>query len=1007
MKQQQKLTKQEILQKNKLPKKTNIQVAKKTFFKQYISSEENRNYTSGDRLVGLNNRFNFLGILEGGFYSDGYKYIEVTCPPAFDMSQVQERGFSLFFWIGFNKQPNNVTRYILRKGISPNEITPTIGLLPNNSNLFVKIYTSNQKVENIISNKKLESGKIYSICLTLNFDTNESLTEMSLYIDGILDSQISLPGTPLMNDGNFYFGKYESTCHGFIGNISEVMLIPGILEDTEIEEINNRCWEEFINSNGLFFNTAVVLEEKLERNILLEKYVQQTGNQGFIIDNLSLTNQELKEIVKQYDNKEEKKNNEDNDLINNNLVENQGLKEEYNNLQESNNDLSQIESTTLTIMKKNLEKLMSNEDDFIRVKKFFLNYKLIGIVLYLANEKQDIMELKRVVDIFEVLGENMLFEVDLFFITNLAKGLNAIVPDNKKYFSLNVFFSNLIQAHEIYFPEEEASQYIPTESNIFEQNYNLENENNNVANYNMAVARQNSAKPFRDLYDDSEGLAGNIQEDFVIKSLYPPKGKNKEDISPVMNNDLVNLEEKNNNLNNNNINEQNNANLEANKKINSKEDLTFVTSTKGGTKVDLLKEESKNGELLNENNEKKVEQENIKENENEENNEEKEWKPEYPENWADGNFELIINHCYKCEEHTTTTRHMEFQFIDKFNEIAEGLQMMFPNAKIYGNYDDLEYYGCFDVYIHGIGPFFDNKGRYFIFKKNARGRFPRITELTDKLVALSMVYGGSINMEKAQSQFISENTNIIGKKSKYFHENPATLSPKAEEIKNRYYNSKSRLNSKIDMNTTKFICTNWGCGKEFVQVNNTNKSCIYHSGVWQFGSINGYWPECWSCCEGAWDSEGCTIGYHKGIKKDEKMYLCLNYGELNPQTKRPDSACGKYFLEGAESGCCYHTGYLKKGFFTCCGGDKETKGCFEGKHQTKKYPDIKAKLYFYPKPIINPGIKYKIADKKEEPNQQFNIGEQICKCDYFKKITVPYKPITNNSTVTESEEKVK
>ena len=66
---------------------------------------------------------------------------------------------------------------------------------------------------------------------------------------------------------------------------------------------------------------------------------------------------------------------------------------------------------------------------------------------------------------------------------------------------------------------------------------------------------------------------------------------------------------------------------------------------------------------------------------------------------------------------------MEFQFVDKFNEITEGLQMMFPNAKIYGNYDDLEYYGCFDVYIHGIGPFFDNKGRYFLFKKNARGRY--------------------------------------------------------------------------------------------------------------------------------------------------------------------------------------------------------------------------------------------------------------------------------------------
>ena len=156
MNQQQKLTKTEILQKNKLQKKKfNLQVAKKTFFKQYISSEENRNYTSGDKLVGLNNRFNFLGILEGGFYSDGYNYIEITCPPAFDMSQVQERGFTLFFWLGLNKQPNNVTRYILRKGITQNEITPSIGILPNSLgklfNVFIASFAPSRKTFQILS----------------------------------------------------------------------------------------------------------------------------------------------------------------------------------------------------------------------------------------------------------------------------------------------------------------------------------------------------------------------------------------------------------------------------------------------------------------------------------------------------------------------------------------------------------------------------------------------------------------------------------------------------------------------------------------------------------------------------------------------------------------------------------------------------------------------------------------------------------------------------------------
>ena len=968
-------TKKELTQNNTKPKKPNIQLAKKTYFKQFTSSEENRNFSPGQKLAGLKNRLNFLGILEGGFFSDGYNFIEICSPDDFDISQTQEKGFTIFFWIGLNKQPNNVMRYIFKKGISSPDTTPTIGLLPNNSNLFVKIFSSNQRVETMISNKKLETGKIYSICVSIGFDLNESLTEMSLFIDGILDSQISLPGIPVQNDGNFYIGKYDSSCHGFVGTISEVMFIPNVLEDSEIEDLNNRCWEEFINSNGIFFNTAVILEEKLERNALIEAYIKKTGNQGFIIDNLSLSNQELKEIVKQYDNNNEEQKN--NDGENNNMNNIEGYNN--NNLQESNNYLSQIESSTLTKMKQDLEKLISNEEDFIRIKKFFLNYKLIGTVLYLANDKQDNMELKRVVDIFDVLGENMLFDVDLFFITHLAKGLNAIIPEDKKYFSLNTFFNNLLQAHEIYFPDEEASQYNPSESNILEQNFENTNTNNNN-NMNNIPIPNSSVFPFRDLYDDSEGLTGNIKEDFIIKSLYPSKGvKNSAEIPPVMNNDLVNIQEKNN--------------LNKNKES---EDLTFVTSTKEVAKNEASKEELKND----------VDEQNVQNKENNENKEEENnengWEPEFPENWADGEFELIINHCYKCEDHTTTTRHMEFQFIDKFNEVADGIKMMFPNIKIIGNYDDLEYYGCFDVYIHGIGPFFDNKGRYFLFKKMAKGRFPKITEITDKLVALSMVYGGSINIEKSQHQFLLENTEIVGKKSKFNHDHPAYYSDKADEIKNKYYSSKSRTSSKIDMNTTKFLCSNWGCGKEFVQINNTNKCCVYHSGVWQFGSSNGYWPECWSCCEGAWDSEGCTIGFHKGIKKDEKMFLCLNYGEINPVTKRPDSACGKYFLLGNESGCYYHSGYLKKGIFTCCGGDKDSKGCFNDNHSTKKYPDNKAKLYFYPKPIINPGIKNKITDKSEEPNQQFNIGELICKCDYFKKISVKYKPSNNATANTEN-----
>ena len=32
----------------------------------------------------------------------------------------------------------------------------------------------------------------------------------------------------------------------------------------------------------------------------------------------------------------------------------------------------------------------------------------------------------------------------------------------------------------------------------------------------------------------------------------------------------------------------------------------------------------------------------------------------YPDDWNMGAFELVINHCFNCHKHKTTTRHYEF-----------------------------------------------------------------------------------------------------------------------------------------------------------------------------------------------------------------------------------------------------------------------------------------------------------------------------------------------------------
>jgi hypothetical protein len=122
-------------------------------------------------------------------------------------------------------------------------------------------------------------------------------------------------------------------------------------------------------------------------------------------------------------------------------------------------------------------------------------------------------------------------------------------------------------------------------------------------------------------------------------------------------------------------------------------------------------------------------------------------------------------------------------YVEKFNEIGEMIKETFPNVKVFGNYDKLNHLGCFDIYIRGIGPVLDEKGRYWIFSKKLTKKFPTKTEILDKLITLSMLYGSSINMEVAQNQYIRAYSNILPKQNPDMHEHPCSLSADAEKEK--------------------------------------------------------------------------------------------------------------------------------------------------------------------------------------------------------------------------------
>ena len=103
--------------------------------------------------------------------------------------------------------------------------------------------------------------------------------------------------------------------------------------------------------------------------------------------------------------------------------------------------------------------------------------------------------------------------------------------------------------------------------------------------------------------------------------------------------------------------------------------------------------------------------------------------------------------------------------------------------KILGNFDKQNHLGCFDIYIRGIGPVLDERGRYWIFSKKIAKKFPTKNEILDKFITLSMLYGSSISMDTAQNQYIKAYSNYLPRQNPRMHDHPEDLCPEAEEEK--------------------------------------------------------------------------------------------------------------------------------------------------------------------------------------------------------------------------------
>ena len=1004
---------------------------------KFVTNRNNQILEPSYPINSVLNTNGFLEILNGAIKCTGKEVLESIIPKEGDLSIKQNNGFSFFIWIyvsNFSKKKEKekldekTVFYIFRKGASIDEFTPEMGIVECPEKHFVVgLSTSNHKKISLLANKAIEDNHLYSFGATFEVNYEQNLTDVNIYIDGKLDTQTRIEGQPLHNQGNIYFGKIDISSKSFKGIIADLILTPNVLKDSEINFAHNEGLRYLYETNGEKLNMNIVFNEIFKKKRLINKYAFYTGKNVFEIENLNLSVDKMLEIVKNYD-EEEKENDIRVPPVKKNL--------KYEKMIENMNIFLSDEDQRILCNKIDMNKnlihtclyLANQGEENLEIERVINIFETLKEILPFEIKEEFIIKLSKILNSYLESKEDKKAQKYIIknkFFENLNKSLDAFETkekneemENEKYNikkskknkneNLNYLLRrNINENNEPLSPEktkgfgdcitEHEKLLLYNEIN---GNYIEEKQDENLKNFNSLVR-------IKDLYDVPKNLPGE-DENMPDVNIIPSENSSK-----INNTNNIN-DKSSTNINETNESILTNRSMKIKKvKLNDKNDkeknlihnmlldileekpdkvitpeLGFNTNPSVAELIekDIIKQREEIKRRLDEiSKSKKIEEELPLQNINKEekqisiNDNDNVFSPNIMPEWYDGNFQLVINHCHDCHKHTNTTRHYEYQFVDKFNEIAEAVKSKFPNAIIIGNQDEQEYYGNFDVYLCNIGiknksklnekngnNDINNKERYLIYSKYITNKFPTVNEILDKLITLVIMYGSSINLQKSQNDIKSSS------KLNITHEYPAELSEQAEKIKNKLLEKKPEV--KIDEERTKFFCTNNGCNKIFVRKENGPKKCSYHPGVYQFGTYNGLWPECWTCCEGKWNSKGCKEGPHKETLLQDRLMLCLNHGELNSKGY-PDSVCGTWYTERSNNNCKYHSGHIEKHKYTCCEQGEDSPGCIEGPHQTATYPDEKAKLYFYPKTIHNPGLEKKVIP----------VAQLIKRCQYFKE----------------------
>ena len=381
--------------------------------KKFVTNRNNNIIMPSTPIKGFLNTNGFVEVLNGAKKSTGTESLESIIPKEADLSIKQNNGFSFFLWLYIfpkiisekekkklvddtsylAKEKQKIT-YVFRRGSSIDEFTPTLALTNLQKSLLIEFSTSVKNKVNVMANKELEPSHLYSIGVSFEIDYEEDRTEVNIYIDGKLDTQSKIPGEPIHNQGNVFFGKIDYSSHGFRGIVADLMIMPSVLTENDMSDAHINGLKNLADSNGEYLNMNLIFNEILKRKRLINKYAFYTNKTKYEIENLCLSNSKMLDVVRNYDEEEV-----------------------ANDTRRPPTPVNLRRKKMLDLMKD----FLKNEDYRILCNKIDMNSQLINTCFYLANEGEENLEINRVLLIFDTLQEVLLFTVTKDFLVKLIE----------------------------------------------------------------------------------------------------------------------------------------------------------------------------------------------------------------------------------------------------------------------------------------------------------------------------------------------------------------------------------------------------------------------------------------------------------------------------------------------------------------------------------------------------------------------------------------------------------